>query len=64
MAVPVERDRTGEPIDPGQHRCRDGWLSPEGADVPVPCPECKPWLKHRRPPTRAEIDAYKLRHPA
>lgn len=68
MAVPVQRDRTGEPIDPGQDGCgcRHGWLSPPSADVPKPCPVCRPWLavKPARPPTRAELDAFRLRHPA
>jgi hypothetical protein len=66
MAVPVERDRTGEPIEAAQHWCRDGWLSAVTADRPVPCPECRPWLTAHpaRPPTKAEIERYRLRHPA
>ena len=39
----MTRDRTGEPVDPdtvaasGDHHCRRGWLSRDGADQPVPC---------------------------
>lgn len=61
------RDRTGEPVDPdpadGGHRCRRGWLSRPSADAPVPCLDCRPWLRDRRPPTRAELAAFAARHP-
>jgi hypothetical protein len=48
-------DRTGEPIDPDvcPHGCRKGgWLTPEDADLQIPCPLHRP----RRTPT--EVDDY------
>lgn len=57
-------DRAGEPIDAdAAHVCRGGWLTPAGADEPRPCLECRPWLRERRPATRAELARFVARHP-
>ena len=36
--------------DPIPHTCRDGWLTPEDADVQIPCPE------HRKPAQGAGVN--------
>lgn len=65
----MTRDRTGDEIEPdtlaaaGEHLCRRGWLSSPGADSPIPCLRCRPWLAWRRPPTKRELAAFAQRHP-
>ena len=37
-------DRYGDPEDPDQHKCNDGWIGDYlNADHPEPCTVCKPW---------------------
>ncbi|ATY11588.1 hypothetical protein CU254_14805 [Amycolatopsis sp. AA4] len=53
-------DRTGEPIEPGEHQCDNGFLDRD-ADPPLrPCLICRPQLSrdNRR---RALLDADQLR---
>lgn len=40
-------DRYGDTLEDSTntHRCRKGWLTPEDADTPIPCPICKPRRK-------------------
>lgn len=61
----MRRDRTGELVDEqpsDEHRCRYGWIDRETAH---PCPTCRPWLVERpaRPPTDAELHAFRRQHP-
>lgn len=63
----TRRDRTGEVVDDDQaggdhHRCARGWVD---RDRSVPCGVCRPWLLQRpaRPPSEAELDEFRARHP-
>ena len=72
MTAVGRRDRTGELVDEllndGQalddgHDCAVGWTDRARA---VPCRVCRPWLAERpaRPPTAAELDAFRARWPS
>lgn len=39
-------DRTGEPVEDGEHarRCRRGWLGFDAEYRPIPCLICRPHL--------------------
>lgn len=39
-------DRTGEPDEPVEHHCEDGWMpGTRDSDHPRPCYVCKPHLR-------------------